>query len=185
MLLVAGLLAVWRLAPKVPLRVNLSDSIPIGLYRFSPIGSKDASKLKVGTIVLACLDRRWSTYGVERRYLGRGSCPGNASPIGKPIVATAGAIVGVTGRGVVVNGKLLENTRPMPHDHAGRVVEGIAPGDYVVERGYVWLVANHIALSWDSRYFGPVPISGVIGVLRPMLVVRRTARWGSRVPGVR
>ena len=36
----------------------------------------------------------------------------------------------------------------------GRVT---ADGDQVVAEGMVWLVSSYTPLSWDSRYFGPVP----------------------------
>jgi type IV secretory pathway protease TraF len=38
-----------------------------------------------------------------------------------------------------------------------------------VAPGEVWLFGFHNPRSWDARYFGPVPLSGVRGVLQPIL----------------
>jgi type IV secretory pathway protease TraF len=50
--------------------------------------------------------------------------------------------------------------RPLPHVDWGR--RQVGPGE-------VWLFGFHNVRSWDARYFGPVPLSGVRGVLNPIL----------------
>src|SRR5436853_350412 len=51
--------------------------------------------------------------------------------------------------------------RPLPHAPWGRTVE--APGE-------VWLIGIETTRSWDSRYFGPVPLDHVHAV-RPVLTL--------------
>ena len=44
------------------------------------------------------------------------------------------------------------------------------PGEYHVLPGSVWVGSQHSPLSFDSRYFGPVPSQGVLGRAKPLLV---------------
>jgi type IV secretory pathway protease TraF len=46
----------------------------------------------------------------------------------------------------------------------------------VVQPGHVWLAGSGHDRSWDSRYFGPVPVAGVRGVARPILTLGEPAR---------
>jgi type IV secretory pathway protease TraF len=41
-----------------------------------------------------------------------------------------------------------------------------------VPPGQVWLLSGHDSRSFDSRYFGPVPVANVQGVARPVWVAR-------------
>ena len=54
-------------------------------------------------------------------------------------------------------------------DAGGRALLPYAGG--VVPPGHVFLHSD-FAGSYDSRYFGPVPIAGVLGLARPVLTVR-------------
>jgi hypothetical protein len=48
----------------------------------------------------------------------------------------------------------------------------ISPGTYRVAPGHVWLLSSYSADSWDSRYLGPVPVTEIRGVARPVWVFR-------------
>ncbi len=39
----------------------------------------------------------------------------------------------------------------------------------------VWLFGLHDARSWDSRYFGPVPVNAVRGAVEPVITLGRSA----------
>jgi type IV secretory pathway protease TraF len=43
-------------------------------------------------------------------------------------------------------------------------------GTYQVPPGEIWTVSSYSPESFDSRYFGPVPLANVRGRARPLLV---------------
>jgi conjugative transfer signal peptidase TraF len=108
--------------------------------------------------------------GVDRGYLMRGSCPGGAEPVGKPVVASEGDVVDVTDAETRVNGK------PLPHsfrhriDSRGRDLPSVPEGTYVLRPGELWIASDEHPKSWDSRYYGPVHEAHVRGVLELSLL---------------
>jgi conjugative transfer signal peptidase TraF len=142
-------------------RINLSPSIPLGLYALERVGDRG---MRRESILLVCLPRATGMVGRERGYLLRGSCPGEAAPVGKPVFAIAGDTVTVRDgiercRGVIVHAP------PLDRDAASRPLTRMTDGTYVVAPGTIWLLSES-PRSWDSRYYGPVPVGGVRGVLR-------------------
>src|SRR2546422_2428892 len=95
------------------LRVNLSGSMPIGLYRVS-----NGPPAK-GAMVLACLPASVAMFARSRGYVPSGRCPGATAPIGKVVLAMAGDSVQVTGAGLIVNRRPVQNTAPLAVDAAG------------------------------------------------------------------
>lgn len=142
-------------------RVNFTESLPIGLYRITE------GPIVRGAIVLACLPAEAARFARERGYLWRGDCPGAAAPIGKLVLATEGDVVGVSKFGLSVNGRLIAHTKPSSADSRGRPIPHYAFGVYTVKRSDVWLYSPHHPLSYDSRYFGPIRTSNVKARLRP------------------
>ena len=142
------------------LRFNVNGSLPIGLYRVV------APSLTRGSLVLACLPRSVARLARERGYVHRGSCPGGDAPIGKRVLAVAGDTVEVSGRGIIVDGRLALGSEPLTHDSQGRTLTRAIPARSIVRVGTVWLFSNHSLRSFDSRYFGAVAVSAVVGGLR-------------------
>src|SRR2546430_6455262 len=114
---VSGRRMVWWLGSPVALlgtgclaglRLNLTGSLPVGLYlasRAVPIR---------GTIVLACLPPRVAAFARNRGYVPRGGgCPGDVLPLGKPVLAVArGPRTGAPSR-LFVDGLPVPNSRPL------------------------------------------------------------------------
>jgi conjugative transfer signal peptidase TraF len=149
-------------------RLNLSWSIPPGVYRVTK------GPIARGSLVLVCLPTAISTFARSREYIRAGSCNDGNAPIGKVVGATAGDTVDVTASGLVVNRNQLSNTRPLASDGHGRDLPRVARGRYVVQRGQIWLVSSYSARSFDSRYFGPVPVDRIMSSVRP--IARSQAR---------
>jgi len=136
--------------------MNYTRSLPIGFYwtvRKGPIVR--------GSTVLVCLPERVAIFARERGYLWRGSCPGSAAPIGKLVLAAEGDVVGLTDAGLSVNGSLMARTKPLQTDSKGRSVGHYPYGVYKVGRNEVWLYSPYHRMSFDSRYFGPIPMGNV------------------------
>jgi conjugative transfer signal peptidase TraF len=155
----------WR-PPAIPLRLNLTASLPPGLYRLSPLRRPPCP----GDLVLACPPPAAAALAHRRGYLGPGSCPGDTHPLGKLVLAAAGDRVELTAAAIIVNGCRLPATPSAPADARGRPLPHPPPGAYLLRAGDLWLFAPH-PRSFDSRYFGPVAASKVRGLLHPLLVL--------------
>lgn len=148
------------------IRLNLSGSIPPGLYR-----TADGLPER-GTTVLACLPSDIATFARRRGYVPTGSCEDGSAPVGKVVAATAGDTVEISTRGVSVNGRLLRNSAPLRHDSKGRGLPVLTVAPQVVPPAEIWLVSPYSPQSFDSRYFGPISASRVVSRIEPVLVAR-------------
>ncbi|WP_183808030.1 conjugative transfer signal peptidase TraF [Mycoplana azooxidifex] len=138
-------------------RVNLTPSEPLGLWR---IVEPDRPIL-VGDLVFICPPATNEMRQARARgYLRFGLCAGRVAPLIKTVVATSGQVIEISDD-VRVDG------RPMPHSRVARM-DGqgreMAPHDGgVVPPGTVFLHSEFPG-SFDSRYFGPLPMDGILGL---------------------
>jgi conjugative transfer signal peptidase TraF len=145
-------------------RLNMTRSYPLGLWRIEA----SARGYRAGDVVFICPPSGEAfDLARERGYLPRGLCPGGTGPLIKEIVAVAGQMVSIGGS-VTIDGVALADSIVGQHDVEGRALPPAAGG--VVPAGYVFL---HSAFSgsFDSRYFGPVPASGILGLARPVFTL--------------
>lgn len=144
------------------LRINLTPSEPLGLWQVVTPDRPAA----VGDLVFICPPSgALSELGLARGYFLRGLCPGGAAPLIKTIVAIAGAKIAV-GVNVRIDGVPLLHSRLSSRDGKGRALAPWAGG--VVPPGQLFLHSQFRG-SYDSRYFGPVPETGLLGFARPFL----------------
>ena len=149
------------------LRVNESSSLPVGIWRVSPF-DRD---LRRGDIVSFCPPGTPAFREAWRRgYLSAGHCEGGYEPLLKPVAAIAGDRVEGTDDGIRVNGRLIPSSKSLNRDGLGRTLPSPGAHDVIVAKGEVWVISSHNSLSFDSRYFGPVPISSIVGLARPLFV---------------
>jgi len=87
-------------------RVNLSGSVPRGIYRMV---REDPTR---GALVGGCLPAAVARRGRARGYLGAGGCPEGTQPVLKPVGAISGDVVELGRDHVIVNGTPLR-TRPI------------------------------------------------------------------------
>ena len=151
---IVGLTAVGLLG----LRVNLTGSIPVGMYHV--VG--DATELHRGDVVLACLPARTAALAHARGYIpGGGRCAGGTAPVGKLVMALPGDTVMVGPAGLAVNGATVQWSRPLDHDRGGRPLPHLSIGRSLVDADAIWLIGSS-SYSFDSRYFGAIPKSNVL-----------------------
>jgi conjugative transfer signal peptidase TraF len=149
------------------LRVNESPSLPIGIWHVSPL-DRD---LQRGDIVSFCPPDTAVFRGAWRRgYLGAGHCEGGYEPLLKPVAAIAGDRLTQTDIGISINGRLIANSKSLDRDGSGRTLPSPRTKEIIVGRGEVWVISSYNPLSFDSRYFGPVPISRIERLARPLFV---------------
>ncbi len=149
---------------------NLTNSEPPGLWRTAGA----ALPATLGEYVAACpLKSGVVALAAKRGYIAPGDCPTGLMPLLKQIAAVPGDTVRVTEAGISVNGRPLPHTAPLASDSQGRPLPHVPPGIYQVEPGTVWLLSTYNARSFDSRYFGPVPVAALRARLRPIAVEHR------------
>ena len=83
------------------------------------------------------------------------------APLIKRVVATAGEHLQIKDGAVYINGEKLSE----PYLPDGVTTEMSDGGvlDTVIPAGDVWVMGDHRGASTDSRVFGPVPVSDIIG----------------------
>lgn len=136
---------------------NPTDSVPRGWYQ---VGSIDrAVALHVGSIVLARLPVDAAAFAGQRRYL----------PSGVPILKRVGAIapqsVCVREQVVLIDGAVAATART--HDGARRPMQAWQHCRPLAS-GELFLLSDTNPASFDSRYFGPIATSAVLGIARPL-----------------
>lgn len=166
---VFGLFAFLAVCTLAGVRLNLSGSLPVALYVVTH------GPPARGAVVLVCLPEAWAELARGRGYVPNGtSCPGGAMPVGKPVFALPGDTVEVTATGLVLHGKHIANTRPLPFDRRGRPLPRLEPGPHVVGAGELWIVSRYSPFSFDSRYFGAVPLANVRARVRLLVPLQRS-----------
>ncbi len=133
---------------------NPSDSVPRGWYR---IGPPDA--LHIGDIVLARLPAEAAALAAQRGYL----------PLHIPLLKRIGAMspqqVCIEGRIVRIDGVAVAGVRAT--DGRGRPLLAWQQCRRLHD-GELFLLSATNPVSFDSRYFGPVDVSAVIGSAQPL-----------------
>ena len=142
-------------------RLNLTASIPILLYLISSYPEAQLFEF--------CPPEPFGTLSVQRGYRSQSNaCPDGGQPLLKPIVAHEGDLVETSEIGVSVNGLLLPHSSPQYRDTDGRSISAWQFGKFSVGPGMVWVVSSYNPRSFDSRYFGSVPLTSIIHRLRPL-----------------
>ena len=148
---------------------NYTHSAPFGLYR-EQFESEKAIR-SPAPYVFFCPDRRWPQMLGEPNYRDpMRTCPDGFSPLINPVVAWPGDIVSVSATGISVNGRALPNSAAIERDSKGHRLRPFAVGEYRVSPTELWVVSSFSPRSFDSRYFGPIPLKCVHSWLRPLLV---------------
>jgi conjugative transfer signal peptidase TraF len=138
-------------------RINLTPSEPLGLWRIIPLDRPAA----IDDLLFVCPPETAEILEARARgYLRSGSCPGGVAPLIKTAIAVAGQHVEI-GVSVNVDGRGVPSSGLARRDGKGRPLIPFPSG--IVPPGYV-LLHSAFRGSYDSRYFGPVPASGVLGL---------------------
>lgn len=134
---------------------NASASAPIGLYW---VAGRAVSR---GDFVFVDLPEDISRLAAERGYLPR------AVPLVKRVVAMSGDLVCAVGDSVSVTDRVVAKRlvrdgqeRPLP----------VWEGCRLIRLGEIFLLMEGVPDSFDSRYFGPISTSAIIGKLVPIWV---------------
>ena len=158
----AALLFTAALLHGLGVRFTLTPSVPVGLYQYTD------EEPRLGGLATFCPPDEAATLALERGYLHRGRCPAGSEPLGKYVLALEGDTVDVRPEWLHVNGHPIPNSAVLWRDRLGRELLHIPFGKHVVGADSLFMFSGHHRLSFDSRYFGPVPRTSVISVARPL-----------------
>jgi conjugative transfer signal peptidase TraF len=146
-------------------RLNMTPSYPLGLWRIQALGREPS----VDDIVFICPPGSPAfDLALARGYLPRGLCTGGTGPLIKAVAALAGQNIAMDGR-VYIDGRRLDHSELRTIDTEGRELSAFAGG--VVPMGNVFLHSRFPG-SYDSRYFGPIPAAGILGLAKPILTFK-------------
>ncbi len=138
------------------LRLNVTESLPLGLYRASGFDPETAA---YGDLVTFC-PRRGALTAVAPYLLAGDDCAdedGHAryAELAKAVAGKPGDTVTVNARGVRVNGVPLPRSAPLAYSRSGAPVAA-ALGTHVLGPSEYWMHSGRVRYSLDSRYYGPV-----------------------------
>ncbi|BBR09122.1 MULTISPECIES: S26 family signal peptidase [Gammaproteobacteria] len=154
-------------SPLPRLTYNPSDSVAVGWYRIDPFAPRTVSlprPLSVDSIVLVPLPARAAMLAAQRGYLP------TRVPLLKRVGAVAPQHVCIVDGQVRIDG--VPSAAVLPTDRMGRALPSLQLCRRL-EPGELFLLSVTNPASFDSRYFGPVSASTVIGVAHPMWLETR------------
>ncbi|MFC5580986.1 S26 family signal peptidase [Rhodanobacter terrae] len=154
-------------SPLPRLIYNPSDSVAVGWYRVDSLARHAGSlppAMRVGRIVLVPLPARAAALAARRGYL-----PWHI-PLLKPVAAMAPQQVCITEGVVRIDG--VPAATVLHADGMGRPLRAWAHCRRL-RPGELFLLSTTNPASFDSRYFGPVSASAVLGVAYPVWLETR------------
>ncbi|WP_367607879.1 conjugative transfer signal peptidase TraF [Legionella sp. W05-934-2] len=146
-------------------RLNLTDSIPIGLYCIT-----DIKNLKNAFVIFCPEDKPVFQQARDRGYIDSGLCPGNYGYLMKKVVAIKGDNISVTDEGIFVHHQLIPFSKPISADGLDRPLPQWRTRDYQLKEDEVLTMTSQSEWSFDARYFGPVHLSQIKGMITPVWV---------------
>ncbi len=157
------------------IRINLTPSMPLGLYYFS------SSTPRRGDIVAVCLPENIASEGLKRHYLFYGHCHDNGTmhsmAVLKQVIAVPDDEVIVGNTEIMVNGQIYTAPQQATDSNDLPITHFIHKSFYNYTTGY-WLYGqNDPVHSWDSRYYGVIPREDIIGVFKPFWTLKKSGDW--------
>ncbi|WP_417276076.1 S26 family signal peptidase [Castellaniella sp.] len=141
---------------------NPSDSVAVGWYRVEPFQHRPEALhrlLSVGSIVLTRLPADAAALAAQRGYL----------PAHIPLLKRVGAVA--PQHVCIIDGQVRIDGVPvaaaLPADRLGRPLPSWPHCRPLLE-GELFLLSTTNPASFDSRYFGPVSATAVIGIAQPV-----------------
>lgn len=159
-----GLMSLGGLLHLLGARINVSPSIPVGLY-----WRADAPVAR-GAYVMFCPPQiEVFRHALQRGYLGSGWCPGGYGYVMKKVAGATGDVVEVADDGLRINGVPYPKSALLRLDGQGRPLPRFQTNRYTLSEFQLLLMSDAHPRSFDGRYFGPIQRRQVKEVIVPVL----------------
>ncbi len=146
-------LPVWN-PPNIRLIWNASASVPVGLYRIVP-----GNHVEVTDLAVVMPPDGLAGFLDERRYLPRGL------PLLKRVLALGGTEVCRVANAIIAYD--MSYGRALERDREGRPLP-VWQGCRTLADGEAFFMNWDSPDSFDSRYFGPLPVTTIVGKALPL-----------------
>ena len=160
-----SILSAVLLLSAIGFRINMTDSIPAGVYRMTGI-----KNLKNSFVIFCPEDKPAFQQARNRGYIDSGLCHGGYGYLMKKVVAIKGDNISVTDEGVFVNHQLIPFSKPISTDGMNRPLPQWRPIDYQLKEDEILTMTSQSEWSFDSRYYGPVHTGQIKGMITPVWV---------------
>ena len=138
-------------------RVNVTASLPLGLYRLTN------EVPQRGSIAFFCLESpEFRRLAREREYVGPGGCPGGIRALGKEVYGLPGDLVGIEADGSIsINNQVIAGSAAKTLDSKGRPMPASALSAGLIPPGQALMLSLHHQGSFDGRYFGLIDLTNI------------------------
>ncbi|VEB33713.1 conjugative transfer signal peptidase TraF [Legionella cherrii] len=163
-----SLIAAGALFHAMGFRINLTESIPIGLYRIT-----SAAPIKNASVIFCPDDRESFRLARNRGYIDHGLNCGGYGYLMKKVVAVSGDTLSVTNKGVFVNHMLIPYSKPKLQDGLNRALPQLQVTNYPLQKDEVMTMTSQSEWSFDGRYYGLIHTRQIKGMLTPIWVINK------------
>ena len=147
--------------------INFTPSMPIGLWRV-----ENSVNIVRDGVVLVCFPKEFSKTPVisENDNLVSGSCKNGYAPLLKEVRGMPGDTITISKQNVRINDKSIHASITRTRNAQGKAITHMPFGMHVLGKDEYWVLSNQHPNSFDSRYFGPIKNSWIVGIAKPVLV---------------
>lgn len=143
--------------------VYTGSNIPAGLYL------REDKPLGIGKMVTFCPpDLPVFQEAKNNGLIGGGSCPNGFECLMLKVAGKRKDVVTINDSGVIVNEKLLPESKPLMQDKEGRAMPTLRLDHYELKENEVLLMSDAGNDPFDGRYFGVIDVAQVDSVISPL-----------------
>ena len=147
---------------QVGFRINLTSSLPVGIWKID----KSFTRIEKGDYVWFTPTKRIAEFALKRGYLEKNpKCKNNAIPLLKVVYGLPGDTYSFHDDLIRINNLPVKNVKRRKTDSKNRPMPRIADGKVPANQFFV--LTKH-PYSFDSRYYGPIPMDNIEGTAKPI-----------------
>ena len=144
--------------------INTTPSMPMGIWIIDDITPTLNTSLRGRFVTFCPPDIELFRAAKEQGILRIGRCKGAYRPLLKEVVGLPGDVIEYSD-GFLVNGHRIPRSKILSMSEA---VSRPFLGRLIVPEGKLWIMSPYSALSFDSRYFGLVPLETIQNIVEPL-----------------
>jgi conjugative transfer signal peptidase TraF len=158
-----GLLLVYGVFITLGGIIYTGTDVPPGLYL------KVDKPIAIGRYAIVCPPNRPEFLNArERGYLNAGNCPDNFDSMMLKVAAKRKDNLTINDNGVLVNNVLLPQSQPFGKIKDDQGIPKLKLDHYELKHNELLLLSESRQESFDGRYFGPVDVEQVEGIISPV-----------------